>query len=75
MGIFNLVLCIFATYICYNKGLTILALICLIITCLNIWSFSIMCKFRNSSEGIPKLWILINFLTSFAGLIFLVIAL
>lgn len=73
MGILNLILCLLSTYICYHKRLNVLFIISFCITFLNIWSFIIMCKFRNNIKELSKIWVLINMLSTFIGITLLII--
>jgi hypothetical protein len=75
MGILSLILCIFTTYIYYIKDATVIALISLGMSGLNLWSFLIMYKFRNNKNKTYKLFVLINLITTIIALSLLIISL
>jgi len=74
MGILNLILCIIAVCVSYYNNLLTAVIIFFCLMLLNLWSFLIMVKFRNSPKSIPKLWILINLITTLFAFVSLIIA-
>ena len=73
MGIFNLILCLLSTYICYYKRLDNLFILSISTTFLNICSFIMMIKFRNNLKALPKSWVLINMFSTLIGIVILII--
>ena len=73
MGIFNLILCLLSTCICYYKRLDNLFILSISTTFLNICSFIMMIKFRNNLKALPKSWVLINMLSTLMGIVILMI--
>lgn len=73
MGKVHLIICILSTVILYEES-RVLFILSLINSIFNFWSFGIMHNFKSYPLNAPNSWTVINFITSVAGIIFLIIS-
>jgi len=71
MGLFSIVICIIALVLSRGKTIFTPAIIILI---LNIWSYGVMYNFRDNPEAAPNFWTVINFLSTIAAVILIILS-
>ena len=74
MGILSLIICIISVCISFYTNLPIVVFAYFLVTLLNLWSFLTMVKFRKDLKTLPKIWVLINLITTFFAFSTIIIA-
>lgn len=71
MGIFSIVICIVAVLLSRGKPIITPAIIGLVI---NVWSFGVMHNYKNKPQDAPNFWTVSNFLSTLAGILFIILS-